>query len=164
MANLKKREIIILIIAALFLLYAGYEYLIAGRIRDVQKMKPAGETMRIEASLGGITEELSKSKLTAVETYILEKADENWGQNPFLSGNLYRAWLAKDGKNDASMKIIYSGFVDTGRKRMAILNDIEYRIGEELKEEGYILKNITPSKVVIFDKRVGNNFEVPMQE
>lgn len=164
MANLKKREIVILIIAALFVLYAAYEYLIAGRVPGAQKMKPAGEPVKIETSIGGITEELSKSKLSDVETYIIEKANENWGKNPFLPANLYRAWLAKDGKGVASIKIMYSGFVDTGRKRMAILNDIEYRIGEELKEEGYVLKSITPFKVVIFDKRAGNTFEVPIQE
>lgn len=164
MANLKKREIVILIIAALFVLYAAYEYLIAGRIPGAHKMKPAGEPVKIETSIGGIAEELSKSKLSDVETYIIEKANDNWGKNPFLPANVFRAWLARDGKGVAAIKIMYSGFVDTGRKRMAILNDIEYRIGEELKEEGYVLKSITPFKVVIFDKRAGNAFDVPIQE
>jgi hypothetical protein len=165
MANLKKREIVILIIAVLFVLYAAYEYLIAGRTPGAPTVKPAGEPVKIETSIGGIAAELSKSKLSDVETYIIEKANDNWGKNPFLPANVYRAWLAKDGgKGVAAITIMYSGFIDTGRKRMAILNDIEYRIGEELKEEGYILRNITPSKVVIFDKRVGNTFEVPLQE
>jgi hypothetical protein len=164
MVNLKKREIVILIIVALVLLYAGYVYLIAGRTPGAQQIKGAGEPVKIETSIGGISEELSKNKLSNLEEHVLEKVNESWGKNPFMSGNSYRAWLAKDGQGVASVKIIYSGFIDTGAKRMAILNDIEYKIGEELKEEGYILKNITPFKVVIFDKRAANNFEVPIQE
>ena len=61
-------------------------------------------------------------------------------------------------------KIIYSGYVDSGKNKMAVINGIEYRIGEELKEEGYILKQITPSKVMIFNKSTGNKLEIPIQE
>nr|HPQ51529.1 hypothetical protein [Alphaproteobacteria bacterium] len=64
----------------------------------------------------------------------------------------------------AAAPIIYSGYVDTGKSKLAVLNGIEYRIGEELKEEGFVLKKIMSSKVVIFDKRAGNNLEIPLQE
>jgi len=47
---------------------------------------------------------------------------------------------------------------------MAIINNVEYRINEELMEEGYVLKQITPSKVTIYDKNSGNSIEIPIQE
>jgi hypothetical protein len=47
---------------------------------------------------------------------------------------------------------------------MAVLNGLEYRAGEQMVEEGYVLKQITPSKVLIFDKRTGNSLEIPIQE
>jgi hypothetical protein len=37
-------------------------------------------------------------------------------------------------------------------------------IGEQLEIEGYVLKQITPSKVLIFNKNTGNQEEIPLQE
>lgn len=163
MGNLKKREIIILVIAGLFVLYALYVYLIADRSKS-KPVKPAAEAVKIETSVSGINDELNKSRLSDYDNYIIKRAPVDWGKNPFLRRDLYRALTAKDGGSGAAVKIIYSGYVDSGKKMMAVLNNIEYRIGEELKEEGYILKQISPSKVVILEKQTGNNLEIPIQE
>jgi len=47
---------------------------------------------------------------------------------------------------------------------MAIINGLEYRIGEQLEMEGYFLRQITPSKVIIFNKNTGDREEIPLQE
>jgi hypothetical protein len=47
---------------------------------------------------------------------------------------------------------------------MAVINGFEYRIGEQLEIEGYVLKQITPSKVLIFNKNTGNKEDIPLQE
>jgi len=39
-------------------------------------------------------------------------------------------------------KIIYSGYVDSGRNKMAVINGLEYRIGEQLELEGYVLNRL----------------------
>jgi hypothetical protein len=161
MANLKKREIIIISIAVIFVLYAVYVYLIAGKL-PVKKVQTNATTTKVESITNGIVGELSKNKLSDFDNYIIKRASVDWGKSPFLERNLYRAWLAKDG--GGSFKIIYSGYVDSGKYKMAVLNNVEYRVGEELKEEGYILKYITPFKVIIFDKRAGNNLEIFLQE
>ena len=162
MVNLKKREIIILAIAALFVLYALYVYLIADRGKG--KIKSRTEPVKIETSIAGINDELNASRLSDFDNYIIKKAPVKWGGNPFLKRELYRALVSKDSGGGIAAKIIYSGYVDSEKKQMAVLNNIEYRIGEELKEEGYVLKQITPSKVVIFEKQTGSNFEIPIQE
>ncbi len=64
----------------------------------------------------------------------------------------------------SSSKIIYSGYVDSGKKKLAVINGLEYRVGEQLEMEGYILKGITPSKVLIVNKNTGNEMEIPIQE
>ena len=165
MAKLKKREIVILAVAAIFVLYAGYVYLIADRQKG-KKVEIGKESVKIETVISGLTDELNKNKLSDFDIYIITKAQVDSGKNPFLRRDLYKAWLAKDssGSAIAAVKIIYSGYVDTGINKLAVLNGIEYKIGEELKEEGYILKNITSSKVIIFNKHTGNNMEIPIQE
>ena len=162
MANLKKREIVIVVIAALFVLYAVYVYLIAGKLPG-KKIQPATTTAKVESVTAGMINELDKIKLSDFDKYIIKQTAVDWGKSPFLDRNLYRAWLAKDG-GAGSFKIMYSGYVDAGKHKMAVINNVEYRIGEELKEEGYILKHITPQKVTIYDKRAGNNLEIFIQE
>jgi len=164
MANLKKREIIILAIAAVFVLYALYEYLLADRLTG--KKVPTGvATETVETLTSTIAEDLNKNKLSDSENYIIKQAGVDWGSSPFLGRDLYQAWLSKDGAAVASaLKIIYSGYIDAGKRRIAVLNNVEYRIDEDLMEEGYVLKQITPSKVIIYDKKSGSSIEIPIQE
>jgi hypothetical protein len=61
-------------------------------------------------------------------------------------------------------KVIYSGYVDSGKNKMAVINGFEYRVGDELEIEGYILKQITPSKILIVNKHTDNKEEIPLQE
>jgi hypothetical protein len=161
MARLKTREIIILVIAVLFILYAGVDYFIIGPAG--KKVKSSADSMKIGTFTSGITSDLNKNKLSDFDKYVIRRAGIDSGNNPFLKRDAYKAWAFKDNKGNAS-KIIYSGFVESGRNRMAVLNGLEYRAGEKMVEEGYVLKQITPSKVLIFDKRTGDSLEIPIQE
>lgn len=164
MANFKKREIIILAIAALFIVSYVVYYFIADRLTG-KKVQTGVGTETVETLTNTIAEDLNKNKLSDSENYIIKKAGVDWGSSPFLNRDLYRAWLAKDGAAVASaLKIIYSGYIDSGKRRMAILNNVEYRIDEDLMEEGYVLKQITPSKVILYDKSSGSSIEIPIQE
>jgi hypothetical protein len=163
MANLKKREIVILVIAGLFVLYAGYVYLIAGSAG--KKVAVSGDSVKMETSISGIQADLNKSKLSDFEAYVVKKTGADGGKNPFLKKDLYKSWAAKEvSANNTLVTMIYSGYVESGKNRMAIINGLEYRAGEQLKEEGYTLKQITPLKVLIFDKRTGIDLEIPIQE
>jgi hypothetical protein len=164
MDRLKKREIIILVIAALFILYAGYEYLIAGPAS--KKVKTSTESVNINTSTTGITKDLGKDKITDFDAYVIRRMEADWGKNPFWKKDLYKEWGNREGvaKSGVLAKIIYSGYVDSGKNKMAIINGLEYRLGEELELEGYVLKQITPSSVLIFNKYTGNKEEIPLQE
>jgi hypothetical protein len=164
MAKLKKIEIIILVIAALFILYAGYEYLIAGPAS--KKVKTSTESVNINTSITGITKDLGKDKITDFDAYVIRRMEADWGKNPFWKKDLYKEWVNREGvaKGGVLAKIIYSGYVDSGRNKMAVINGLEYRIGEQLELEGYVLKQITPSRVLIFNKYTGNEEEIPLQE
>jgi len=51
-----------------------------------------------------------------------------------------------------------------GRKRMAIINGIEYREGDALDIKGYVLKSVSPAKVVIVNLATRAMFTVPLEE
>jgi len=164
MVKLKKREIIILVIAVLFILYAGYEYLIAGPAS--KKVKTSTESVNINTSITGITKDLGKDKITDFYAYVIRRMEADWGKNPFWKKDLYKEWVNREGvvKSGVLARIIYSGYVDSGKNKMAVINGLEYRLGEELELEGYVLKQITPSSVLIFNKYTGNKEEIPLQE
>ena len=53
---------------------------------------------------------------------------------------------------------------NSGLKQIAIINGLEYRVGEQLEMEGYVLKRVTPSKVLIVNKNTGSEVEIPIQD
>jgi hypothetical protein len=107
-----------------------------------------------------------KDSLTGLDAYIIGRAETDWKQNPFIEKNYYKEWAAGEGAgaSGASAKIIYSGYVDAGKKKMAVINGLEYAVGESLEIPGYILKTITSSKVVISNGNTGSELEIPIQE
>lgn len=167
MGNLKKREIIILVIAALFVLYAGYEYLIARPASKKVETSANVDSVKKNTSISELTNDLGKDKLTDFDAYAIKRIETDWGKNPFWEKNSYKEWAAKEDAakgGSTAAKIIYSGYVDSGKNKMAVINGLEYRIGEQLETEGYYLRQISPSKVIIFNKNTGDKEEIPLQE
>jgi hypothetical protein len=159
MAKLNKRQIIILVIAALFILYAAYEYLISGPAG--KKVKTSSNIAEINTFVSGLQNDLVKDITAGVDVYIIKQAEADWQKNPFWERRSYKEWAAR---GVSASKIIYSGYVDSGKKKLAVINGLEYRVGEQLEMEGYILKGITPSKVLIVNKNTGSEVEIPIQE
>jgi len=167
MPELKKREIIILVIAALFVLYAGYEYLIAGPASKKIKASASADSVKVDTFISGITNDLGKNKTSDFDTRVIRRTETDWVKNPFWKKDLYKAWVNREGLTKGSgvlAKMIYSGYIDSGKNKIAVISGFEYRIGDQLEIEGYVLKQITPSKVLIFNKKTGTKEEIPMQE
>jgi hypothetical protein len=165
MSKLSKRQIIIFLIMGLVVLYGAYEYLIAAPARKsatITKNDPA----EIKTFVSGLTSDLMKDSLTGVDAYIIGRAETDWKRNPFIEKNYYKEWAAREGAgaSGASAKIIYSGYVDSGKKKLAVINGFEYAVGESLEIPGYVLKNITSLKVVISNRNTGSELEIPIQE
>jgi hypothetical protein len=166
MEKLNKRQIIILVVMGVFVLYGAYEFIFAGPARKAAT-EVKSDSVEIKTLVSGLTNELTKDSAGGIDAYIIGRAEADWPKNPFLERNLYKELVAREGtagKDVAAVKIIYSGYVDSGRKKLAIVNGIEYSAGEKLEMEGYVLKQITKSKVVISNRNTGSEVEIPIQE
>ncbi|MFO7570646.1 MAG: hypothetical protein R6W75_12700 [Smithellaceae bacterium] len=164
MTKLNKRQIIILCVAALFVLYAAYDLLVA---RSASKQdKREASPVEISSFVNDINTQLVLDSVATADAYTARRAEADWPASPFWDRTSYREWSAggRDAAGGAAVKIIYSGFVDAGNRKMAVINGWEYAVGEQLELEGYVLKNITPSRVVIFNKNTGSELAVPIQE
>ncbi|MGV8059420.1 MAG: hypothetical protein AB2L12_15565 [Smithellaceae bacterium] len=166
MAKLNKRQIIIIIIAIAVILYGAYAILLSGGVKqkDAKESNPApGKDSHINSIAG----DLIKNPLNVVDAYIVGRAEADWEKNPFWEKGSYREWANRDNaktKDDPAAKIIYSGYVDVGKKKMAVINGVEYSVGEKLEIDGYVLKKITAAKVVISNKNTGTQLDIFIQE
>lgn len=169
MTKLGKRELIILGIVAIVILYAIFDFLSPNKkdsgIDTVQKSEELN-TFVTELT-GSMAKETSKN----LGTIIFSRAEKEWAQDPFLDGKAFKAWTASktiNAREEASavqeIEFIYSGYLEVGSKRMAIINGIEYNEGEVLDVKGYVLKSISPSRVLIENRGIGATINVPLQE
>ena len=69
-----------------------------------------------------------------------------------------------DARRRPKIEFVYTGYLEVGRKRMAIINGMEYREGEALDIKGFVLKSVSPTKVVIENRGIGATLNVPLQE
>ncbi len=107
-----------------------------------------------------ISEEMSKEDLTKTEKLILELADTAWSKDPFIGKSLAAA--AESGQGQArDSNFSYTGFIDTGTKRLAVINGMEYEVGEMLQSGGYIVSAIAPGVVVLEGKEKQGKLSVP---
>ena len=112
--------------------------------------------------------EKTNNSLSEEQSYILRKAQSDWKQDPLIK------LLPKTSKEEEeeqaqplklNRKVSYTGFLQMGDKRLAIINGLEYEIGDSLEPDGLIIQNIQPHHVVIAspdnkDKKV----ILPMEE
>jgi hypothetical protein len=164
MPKLDKRQIIILVLMVCAILYGIYELFIAGSAKNSTATIPKAA---ISTGSGIAVDSISEPS-AAVNAYVITRAEADWPRNPFIERNSYKEWVAKEGAASgstvAAVKIIYSGYLDAGKKKMAIINGMEYSPGDKLEMEGYVLKEIRPSKVIISNRNTGSELEVFIQE
>lgn len=167
MAKLANREKIILGVMAIAIICAAFIYL-PSKKKSVEQVDMAQKTAELNtfvATMAGSLKEDTNNPGTA----ILVRAEKEWAQDPFLSRKDLIRWneaKAIKAKEGAAVKIefVYSGYFEVGKKKMAIINGLEYTEGEALDVKGYVLKSISPAKVVIENRGIGATMSVPMQE
>lgn len=115
-----------------------------------------------------VAENLSNAALNEIDTYRIARAEAKWECDPF-----YKTAAPKKPRPAkrkvipdqlTRLKLTYSGYVEMGDKKVAVINGIDYESGEELQVAGYIIKRIEPLKVVIGHKKKGGTFTVPIIE
>ena len=111
--------------------------------------------------------EKTKSRLPREQIYALQKAQSEWKQDPLID---IKPKMSRDEKTQRKplkldRKIIYTGFLQMGPKRLAIINGLEYEIGDRLEPDGLIVRSIHPNYIVI-GSPVHKNKKVvlPMEE
>lgn len=163
-----KREKIILVLLAIVILYAAFDYLTSAQKEKGQDMerKTAELNTFVTELTAGVGKDLSKN----LGTLVFSRAEKEWTQDPFLEGKTYRSWteakMPVKEKPAAAPKIeiAYTGYIEVGQTRMAIVNGIEYREGEPLDIAGFVLKAVSPTRIAVENRTTRTLLNVPLQE
>jgi hypothetical protein len=161
------REKIIVGLMVLAAVYGVYIVFFAGP-KEEAAFNSGGDT-ELEALNSFITKvaEKTKSSLPEEQVYALQKAQSEWKQDPliYIKPKMTREEEAQRQPLKLDRKILYTGFLQMGAKRLAIINGLEYEIGDRLETDGLIVRNIHPNHVVI-GSPVHKNKKVilPMEE
>ena len=160
--SISNREKIFVALALLAALYAGISFLFSGNndkaARTETDEKPAEEFLReVAVSLAG-------HQLTKTEKAILEKADASWPQHPFVSVNTTAIEDTSGSQGQTSAEaFVYTGFIQAGSRRLAIINGMEYDIGDPVADASLTVRGISPERVVLEDTS-GRRIAVPIVE
>jgi len=146
-----KRERIIVLLMIVAVIYGAYSLFLApGDQSTVQDSKQ--KMVELKNFVVDAATNLSSESVSSADKYIIEQAEKVWPESPFLtSGNVLTSqpFEAKAEVKVESIKLAYTGFLQTENSLLAIVNGMEYETGEQLTEAGYYIKRISPNKVVI---------------
>ena len=161
------REKIIVGLMVLAVCYGVYTIFLAGP-PDEDAFKTGGdkELETLNLFIAKVADK-TKNSLSKEQAYVLLKAQEKWKQDPLLQIEPEMSPEEKEARQPLVLesKILYSGFLQMGDKRLAILNGIEYEIGDRLDPGGLIVREIYPNHVVIGSPNVKSKKVIlPMEE
>ncbi len=143
-----KREKIILGLMAAAIVFGLFSLLFS----SPQKAVTVGSDNRLKElneMTGKFRDDLQKEALSPAQAYVLENASVEWNADPFVGKTLVPA--AEPAKDQPAPEVgfSYTGFMNSPTRRLAVINGMEYVIGEELQAGGYIVRIIEQDKVVL---------------
>lgn len=113
---------------------------------------------------------LAESDLETIHAHVLRAAMREAAKEPFqprpdylLETDEAEDFTAEEskGRKMDSPRFVYSGYLEMGRIRMAVINGIEYRAGDELEDADYMVIDIKPEKVLLQSSTGRNRTSVP---
>jgi hypothetical protein len=166
---MEKREKVLLALMIIALGYGAFELFV--RPAASPPDAPAVSVNVDEAT--NLSQTLSKSlaeaELRMEEKHILEKAAAPWAADPFYDWPHPRAAEATDTKPALALEqigktIIYSGYLEMGRTRIAVINGLEYRVGETLVDGSFVVERITPASVTLKAAQSQQQIVIPYED
>jgi hypothetical protein len=158
-----KREKIIVGVMCLTIVYGAYE-LIGSGARGPQKSAPApSNTPKVSATdemrkfATEMTQKLVAERMGTEARKTLDQASSEWTKDPFIQSTAPidskstepTAPKQSTGKAEIAPAFSLTGFLQMGNTQLAIINGMEYAVGDTIDAGGHYLESISPEGVVI---------------
>jgi hypothetical protein len=158
--SISKREKVFVALALLAALYGGIVLLLSGRNNEGTgggfNEKPAEEFLR------EVAESLARHQLTTTEKIILEKTEAPWPSQPFVSVGTPVVEDTSESQSQGDVAhLVYTGYIEVGNRRLAIINGMEYDIGDPVADASLTVRGITSERVILGDT-TGSRLAIPI--
>ena len=127
----------------------------------------AGGDRELEALNTFITKVADKTKsgLSEKQAYVLNKAQTAWKQDPLVQLEAKKVVVDTGPQPVLDARVKYTGFLQMGDTRLAIINGMEYAVDDRLVPGGFIIRRILPDHVVVTPPgKKKKTMILPMQE
>ena len=167
---MSKREKIIVGLMVAAILYGGYNFLFSGFVGG-KKESYAKPQVAVNEFVADLKKRIQGADTTATDTEILSKSYAQWQKDPFLvvkksGGSEEKA--AKEfeiiDRGELTGSFNYSGYMEMGKNKLAIINGMEYQEGDQLDIQGTALKKISSGDVHIYVDAKQGVIVVPIED
>ncbi|MBN2568962.1 MAG: hypothetical protein JXB42_05985 [Deltaproteobacteria bacterium] len=163
-----KREKIIVSLMILALLYGAYTFFIAPSSKNPKSISAgkAAEKVGADKMMVNLASVLKDDESASVDAYILARAEEEWTKDPFYIEK--EITPSKDSEIPAEIirkiELVYTGYLEVGGNKIAIINGADYQIGDKLEMSEYRVESISPSMVIVAYEEGEEKLTVPLSE
>jgi hypothetical protein len=173
---MSNREKIIVGLMLLTVVYGIYALFFEGKGKSsITPIAAVSATKQLENLNAFITKvaEASRAGLSKKDKYIISRAESAWKQDPLTTVELTdrpedeinRQKKQITQTTGPQLNVSYTGFMQMGDKKFAIIDGLEYTAGDELVQGGFEVRSITPRQVVIVSTdRSKKKFIFPIEE
>ncbi len=150
-----RREKIIVSIMAATVLLGGYLYwgpVTTGGRQGVEE-KSVDQAFEFARN---VIQKLKEDDALTMDLFTIRSAERKWEKDPFLKNDTMLSDTQQrevtdnaTGTADTQMNLVYTGFLEVGTQRLAIINGIEYASGEAIDGQGHYVRRIHPHQVEI---------------
>ncbi len=136
-------------------LYGAYSFLFSGSSGNKMKLSVKGQ-VPVNEFVTDLIRRIREADTTATDKLIMAKSAAKWKKDPFM---VLEKAETSEGDTEKQMEIVsredlagafnYSGYMEMGKSRLAIINGMEYLEGDNLSIQGAALQKISPNKVFI---------------
>ena len=165
---MEKREKVLIALMVIAIGVGAFEIFLRPALKTPMGPPPVRVDEAVNLSTT-VSKSLAKANLGPEENHILQTAAAEWANNPFYTWPAPRDTEAIRNKADPSLEkfkaaTAYSGYLEMHRTRIAVINGLEYQIGEILPDSDYRVLNITPASVALQSDRSKQQIIIPYQD
>lgn len=167
---MSKREKIILSAMAVTMLLGAYLYFDPGALvgrRGVEIRSDAWTRDFVQQVVKTFKEDTNLAR----ELFAIRRAEREWGKDPFLKGEALLSDTRRANDPDRAPAgaasrpdLAYTGFLEVGNRRLAIIGGMEYASGETIDGRGYYVRRIQPHQVEIGKRNAADTIILKLTE
>jgi hypothetical protein len=165
------REKIIVGLMGVAILYGAWELLGNQRNAKPTSLATDNPVQQVRTFVSGLSQKIVADKIPAEYQYLISQASDRWVKDPFIltQGPLSVEKTKVTKKNQPEKPIarptfVYSGFLKIGKSTLAIINGLEYAVGDALATNDYFVKSVSPRQVVIRQINGSETVALPIQD